>query len=168
MIFRLATKQDLFQIKNMYLNIVDKMAENNIYIWDSVYPCEFFENDIDNHALYIMLKGSEILAAFSLYSFHLGENSVQWNNNSKKVFYLDRLGVNISYSRTGIGSLMLLKAQETARNMGAEYLRLFVVNNNTPAISLYSKNGFIRAKGIYHEVIDSQCSFREYGYEIKL
>ncbi len=63
MIFRLATKQDLFQIKNMYLNIVNKMTENNIFIWDSTYPCEFLENDIDNHALYILLKGSEILAA---------------------------------------------------------------------------------------------------------
>ena len=168
MIFRLATKQDLFQIKNMYLNIVNKMTENNIFIWDSTYPCEFLENDIDNHALYILLKGSEILAAFSWYNSNLGAKSIQWSTNSNKVFYLDRLGVNISYSRAGIGSLMLLKAQETARNMGAEYLRLFVVTNNTPAICLYSKNGFTRAKGIYHEIIDSQCTFLEYGYEIKL
>src|SRR5699024_12053634 len=100
------------------------------------YPCEFLENDIDNHALYILLKGSEILAAFSLYNSNLGAKSIQWSTNSNKVFYLDRLGVNISYSRAGIGSLMLLKAQETARNMGAEYLRLFVVTNNTPTISL--------------------------------
>ena len=37
---------------------------------------------------------------------------------------------------------MLNKAIELSREMGAEYLRLFVVDENYPAINLYKKTGF--------------------------
>ena len=50
----------------------------------------------------------------------------------------------------------------------AEYLRLFVVDFNRPAINLYEKFGFKRVEGIYKEVIDEALSFNEFGYEIKL
>ena len=33
---------DLPQIKEVYTNIIEKMNENNIQIWDDIYPCEFF------------------------------------------------------------------------------------------------------------------------------
>lgn len=82
--------------------------------------------------------------------------------------YLDRLGVNINYSRKGIGSLMLKKAKETAKNLGAEYLRLFVVDINEPAIQLYIKNGFTRVTGVYDEVIDDDLILYEYGFEVAL
>lgn len=36
---------------------------------------------------------------------------------------------------------MFEKAKETAKELGAEYLRLLVVDNNKPAIHLYMKNG---------------------------
>ena len=63
---------------------------------------------------------------------------------------------------------MLAKAKETARTLGAKYLRLFVVDINIPAIQLYSKNEFTRVKGIYDERIDSDYILHQYGYEIQL
>ena len=60
------------------------------------------------------------------------------------------------------------KAKEVAQNCGAEYLRLFVVDINVPAIHLYIKNGFIRANGIYDEVIDKDLVLHEYGFEAAL
>lgn len=50
---------------------------------------------------------------------------------------------------------------------GAEYLRLFVVDINQPAIKLYMKNGFKRANGIYDEQIDEEIVLHEFGFEIK-
>ena len=67
------------------------------------------------------------------------------------MYYLDRLGVNKEYSNKGIDSYMLNKAKDISRNLGAEYLRLFVVDINKPAINLYIKNGFNKAKGIYEK-----------------
>ena len=50
------------------------------------------------------------------------------------------------------------------------YLDRFGVNTeyiNSPAISLYEKNGFIRAKGIFTDIIDDELVLHEYGYEIR-
>ena len=40
---------------------------------------------------------------------------------------------------------MIDKAKEIAKSLGNEYLRLFVVDINIPAIKLYIKNGFEKA-----------------------
>lgn len=166
--FRLAVMQDLPQMKKMYGNLIQNMNENRIPIWDDIYPCEFFEEDIINKRLYLMLDNTEILSAFALCESSSGENAVEWKDRSGKALYLERFGVNADYSRKGIGSLMLTKAKETAKTLGAEYLRLFVVDINAPAIHLYTKNGFTRVKGIYDEVIDADCVLRQYGYELQL
>ena len=60
------------------------------------------------------------------------------------------------------------KAKETAKKLGAEYLRLFVVDINEPAIQLYIKNGFIKRNGVYDEVIEDDLVLHEYGYEAAL
>ena len=49
----------------------------------------------------------------------------------------------------------------------AEYLRLFVVDINEPAVHLYRKNGFAQAEGIYEEKFDDFV-LREYGFEKRL
>ena len=38
---------ELPQIKEVYTNIIEKMNENNIQIWDDIYPCEFFFMNMD-------------------------------------------------------------------------------------------------------------------------
>ena len=45
---RLAEKNDLPQLKTMYEKIIDNMNKNNIQIWNEIYPCEFFQDDIQN------------------------------------------------------------------------------------------------------------------------
>ena len=137
--FRQAVLQDLPQLKDMYKRIIKDMNEQNIQIWDDIYPCEFFEDDIKNNQLYIFLNNEEIVSAFVLSNTNSGETAVEWNNNHAKAVYIDRLGVNVKYSRKGIGSLILDKAKEIAKTLDAEYLRLFVVDINIPAIQLYTK-----------------------------
>lgn len=97
-----------------------------------------------------------------------GENAVEWADRHAKALYIDRLGVNIKHSKKGIGSLTLEKAMGAARAFGAEYLRLFVVDINNPAIQFYIKNRFVRAAGVYNETFDDGFVLREYGYETKL
>ena len=120
----------------MYKQIIENMNEQNIQIWDDIYPCEFFEEDIKNNQLYILLNNEEIVSAFVLSNTNSGETVVEWNDKHAKAVYIDRLGVNVKYSRKGIGSLILDKAKEIAKTLDAEYLRLFVVDINIPAIQL--------------------------------
>ena len=63
---RLAVKNDLQNLKGIYEKIIDNMNKNNIEIWDEIYPCEFFQNDIENNSLYILTEGDDIVAAFAL------------------------------------------------------------------------------------------------------
>lgn len=166
--FRLAVMQDLAQIKSVYEYIIEKMNSEQIQIWDDIYPCEFFAEDIRNNRLYVLLDNDKVVSAFVLCDANSGEKSIEWQDNQCSALYLDRLGVNVNYSRMGIGSLMLEKAKETAKKLGADYLRLFVVDINEPAIRLYIKNGFIRGNGVYDEVIDDDLILHEYGFEVAL
>ena len=166
--FRLAVMQDLTQLKDMYKQIVKNMDANGIQIWDDIYPCDFLEEDIKNNRLYILLNNSEIISAFSLCDKNAGEKAVEWNDYHAKAMYIDRLGVNVRYSQQGKGSLMIDKAKRIAKTLGAEYLRLFVVDINEPAIQLYTKNDFVKVDGVYDEAFDDGFELHEYGYEIKL
>lgn len=166
--FRQAVMQDLPQLKDMYKRIIKNMNEQNIQIWDDIYPCEFFEDDIKNNQLYILLNNGEIVSAFVLSDTNSGETAVEWNDNHAKTVYIDRLGVNIKYLKKGFGSLMLDKAKEIAKTLNAEYLRLFVVDINIPAIQLYNKKEFIKVNGVYNEIFDDGFVLHEHGYEIKL
>ena len=166
--FRLAGMQDLLQLKDVYKQIIKNMDEQDIQIWDDIYPCEFFEEDIKNNQLYVLLNNGKIVSAFVLCKTNTGENAVKWKENPAEAFYIDRLGVNVKYLKKGIGGLMLDKAKEVAKTFGAEYLRLFVVDVNIPATQLYEKNGFLKADGVYDEAFDDGFVLHEFGYEIKL
>lgn len=163
---RLADIQDLSFLKEMYLRIVRNMEKQKLCIWDEVYPSEFIKADIEQRIFYVCEEEGLIKAAFSLCGSHAGESCVRWPNQSEKVVYMDKFGVNVDSLRQGIGGKALWEATVLARQKGAASLRLFVVDRNKPAIALYEKNGFVRAEGIYEERIDEELTFCEYGYEI--
>ena len=164
--FRLAEEKDLESIKNVFREIVADMYAHGLEIWDDVFPVEFFAGDIENSCLYILEDESAIVSAFSFHENAEGESCVRWNFPAKKVFYLGRFGVNVQYRHRGLAAEMLRRAANLAREKGADALRLFVVDENAPAIRLYEKCGFIRAEGVYKEEIDEELTLNEYGYEI--
>jgi len=164
---RLAVKNDLTRLKMMYREIIEHMDRNNIRIWDDVYPCEFFDGDITNQRLYVLTEGDEIAAAFALSESNAGESYLKWKDVKGKALYIDRFGVNVKYTRQGIGVLALTKAAELAKRVNAGYLRLFVVDINQPAINLYLKNGFKRVDGIYEQKVEETVLY-EYGFEKEL
>lgn len=169
--FRLAAMKDLPQIKSMYQHIVADLQKHNLTFWDEVYPRDFFEEDIQQNRLYVLLDHGDLLSAFALTAVHPGSQRVTWKNNQAKALYLERLGVHVAHARKGIASFMLANAMALAKQRGTEYLRLFVIDDNAPAIAVYERNGFARAEGIYRETIDMDgaiVSFQEYGYEIAL
>lgn len=165
---RLANIDDLPRLKDMYKNIVDKMNNNNISIWDETYPCEFFSNDILNSRLYLLTDNHEIVAAFVLSDSSDGESYMKWEKDNDKALYLERLGTNVNYSRQGIGGITIKHAIKLAKQDNAKYLRLFVVDINKPAINLYLKNGFKQVDGIYNQKMNDDVILREYGFEIEV
>lgn len=166
--FRLANIYDLPKLKVVYGRIIDNMNRNNIQIWDDIYPYEFFDDDIKNNCLYLLVEeNDDIVASFALSESNRGESHVKWENIHTRRLYLDRFAVNVDYLNRGIGSIMIKYAIGLTKQKGCKYLRLFVVDINKPAINLYLKNGFNKVDGIYEERIDDFV-LSEYGFEIEV
>ena len=165
--FRLAKKSDLTQLRDMYEKIIRQMNNNGIQIWNDIYPTIFFQDDIEKKRLYLLTKEKDIAAAFALCESNDGESYVTWKNPKEKAFYIDRFGVNVSYTGQGMGGLMLKKAMMLAKQKKAKYLRLFVVVINKPAINFYTKYGFKQVAGIYEEKFEDYILY-EYGFEIEI
>ena len=166
--FRLATTQDLPQILEMYGELVQRMQQQTAPIWDEVYPCCCLPDDIQFDRLYVLLENSRILSAFALCDAEAGADHVSWPNSDGRALYLTRLGVRTGKERSGIGSLMLEHAKAVAKAAGFDSLRLFVADQNLPAIRLYQKYGWNQASGIYRKQTDSNTVLCEYGFEIDL
>lgn len=164
---RLARPDDLSRLKMVYGRMIARMNEQNIRIWDEIYPCEFFQADIEQGRLYVLTEKEDIAAAFALCDTNAGAEAVQWKNARAQAVYIDRLGVNVDYREKGIGSAALRQAVLLAGKRNAQYLRLFVVDCNEPAIRLYLKNGFRRVDGTYDETIDGNLVLHELGFEIE-
>lgn len=166
--FRLAVYDDLEQVKSVFREIIRDMNNKGIDIWDDFYPVEFFKDDIKEKRLYLMLHENTVVSAFALYAREEDTEGLKWKNPANKALYLARFGVNPQYAGKGAGSMMLRKAKETAKNLGAESLRILVVERNKPAISFYEKNKLIKAHGMLHEEVDDGIVIHEYGYEAEL
>ena len=166
--FRLAEKQDLIEIIKMYKEVVKNMNANGLQIWDESYPFAFFESDIQNKQFYVLEEDNKIISAVAMCDKHIGENVGKWKNPNAKAFYLSRFAVDPDYLKQGIGSLMVSKVKEVAKELGAQYLRLFVVIINKRATQFYEKNGFRKVEGILDTFLDDGSILHEFGYEMEI
>ena len=164
--FRLAVPEDLPQLRAVFTEVIKDMYANGIPIWNDYYPCELFPEDIENGELYVLTDGGTIAAAFALGAENDGASAIGWENPEAKALYFDRFGVNVHYRRQGLGGAALGKAVETALQMGAEVLRLLVVDCTTPAIPFYLKQGCKQSEGVFCEEISEEVTLREFGFEI--
>ena len=166
---RLATKNDLPELKTMFDEIVSNMTKNGIDIWDEFYPYCTFANDIENNCLYVIENDSSIVAAFGLFDKFGGSDDFDWSNKHLPAMYIGRVGVNINYLNQGIGSYVLHIAETIAKDNKASHLRLLVVDYNKPAINLYLKNGYSQVPGEHIETFaEINTTLHEIGFEKKL
>ena len=160
-----AEAQDLAPIRATFSRLVDAMRRDGIMIWDDIYPNEIFAEDVEQGRLYVLYDGDTVVSAFALCCECSGQDAVEWREKDAYALYLFRLGVNVDYLRRGIGSLMIKESMRLTSELGAKYLRLFVVDSNKPAIDMYFKNGFWQAEGAYDQTIGDRC-LHEFGFEI--
>lgn len=164
---RLATEKDLPALHNLFASITRKLDSENICIWDEIYPDCAFPDDIKRKSLFVLEEGDRFISAFALCEPQEDEGSIVWENPTANGIYLFRFGVSPDCLNKGIGTYMLKEAERIAKERGGEYLRLLVVDYNTPAIIFYEKNGYGKAEGYYVKDQDGLI-LKEYGYELNL
>lgn len=164
---RLANNSDLPELKIMFKEIVEEMNNNGIKIWSDYYPYEMFKDDIKNKQLYVLVEDKKICATIGTFDNISGQECFEWADSTAKAMYIGRIGVNTRFLRRGIGSKAIAEAIKISKKKGCKYIRLTVTKENTPAIKLYEKNGFVRVKGEFHEYAESlNKTHIEYGYEL--
>lgn len=166
--FRIATPEDLAEVQALYRDLIEQMGEDNVVLWNKDYPHEAFEDDIALGRLFVLLDEGKIISAAALSPEHEGGRALAWEEAEAKAVYMERLGVHAAYGRRGIGRLMVQEAMRLAKLQDAEYLRLFVVVGNEPAIRLYESVGLTRVEGEFGLVVSDDVKINEFGFEIAL
>ena len=166
--YRLATVSDLEEIKDMYREIINETERLERPIWGNDYPVDFLHVDIENRRMYILLEDKRIVAAVALCNAIWDDSMVSYENPEEKAMYIERLAVRPDHWRKGLSRLIMEKAEETAVALGAGYLRLYVIESNRPAYSLYQKIGFQQIGGEYAIPVDEHFTLHTNVMEKRL
>ena len=167
---RLAEEGDLAEIQRVFKGIVAHMNATGVTIWNDVYPNDVFPEDIEARRLYLLTKNGEIVAAFALLEpfKDTAKSTVRWTEDGEDALYLYRLGVNADHLGKGYACLAMDYAKAITRARGRKYLRLYVVDTNTPAVKLYAKTGFITAPGTRCDDVATDVLLIESGFEARV
>lgn len=165
--YRPAVREDLPQLRTIYTEIYRSMEASGVFLWNEHYPYDAFAVDIEKGRLWLLCDGDNIAAAFVLDKYE-ETGGIAWEDDSAGAAVLMRLGVNPAYQKRSLGRECMRYAAELARARGCDYLRLYVVDSNTPAEQFYIRCGFRRAGGEHREHVDGiPGELTEYGYEIR-
>ncbi|WP_416326899.1 GNAT family N-acetyltransferase [[Eubacterium] hominis] len=136
---RLANSQDLLPLELMYQSIVKQMEQEGLAIWDDVYPCICFPQDVKKQELYVIREGRTYISAFVLSEAHEGQEDIMWEYPQARAFYIDRFGVNVAVRAKGMGMYTLQEAVKEVKKKGeilCDYLLLRIIKK--PSIYMRS------------------------------
>lgn len=144
--FELANEQDFEAVNRLARQVEAHHAQ-----WDPTlqptehpYPMDFFRQcikpeSIRENAIYVMRQGGAVVGYMRIYL---------WNTNSfvsakRTILSIDDLGVEESLRHRGIGTQMMTRLADLAKNeWGCHSIRLYVDAPNESAQAYYKKCGF--------------------------
>lgn len=139
--FRLAKKDDLDSVMDMFSAAIAEMSREGIEQWDSLYPDkDTLEDDIDNNQLFIGMLEDAIVSAYVLnqeYDEQYANGA--WKYPNSTFYVIHRLCVNPSYQNQRIGTLTLTHIENELRDKGIDTIRLDAYTLNPYAIKMYER-----------------------------
>ena len=144
--FRQGTIDDLNNICILIEAAIKTMEAQGIHQWDGLYPTrEDFVNDIINGTLYTVSEKRRLIAIYVISTEYDSEYlNGEWECNGETACIIHRLCVAPEVQNRGIGKMILNHIENQLQNKGVESVRLDVFSENSHAISLYEKSGYIR------------------------
>lgn len=138
---RLLTKNEIESVKNLYRDI----KCSSYTLWDENYPSEELINwDIERNGLYGVFDNNVLIAiSFLGERCEDGEDDFSWKDSFVKRGTFARIGVSPRYQNKGVGTLFVKFILDELKNCGFDGVRILVGTQNTNAIKLYSKFGFV-------------------------
>jgi ribosomal protein S18 acetylase RimI-like enzyme len=124
---------------------------------------------IEEGSMYLYKEQSVIVGAMSV-TMYQGEDyhAIEWSQqvSDDKVAVLHILAINPDYQKKGIGSEMVRKAINLAKEKGMQAIRLDALASNTPAHKMYERLGF-EYRGKQHLYAENTGWTDFYFFELK-
>lgn len=145
--FRQCKEDDFQRVNDFYRLVVKRLDETiNYPKWSDEHPSkEYIADAIKAGTQYICLDDDEIIGAVILNEnpdgyYEAGEWSVDLRRGEYLAVHV--LAVHPDCAHKGVGTYLVRGCVRTAKQGGYKAIRLDTVPENTPANSLYLKNGF--------------------------
>ncbi|GAA0735284.1 GNAT family N-acetyltransferase [Clostridium oceanicum] len=170
--FRLAEREDLDNIFDMFKDAINEMKKNGIDQWDNIYPDRnILEDDIAKKELYIGVSEDAVLSAYVL-NQECDEQYANgtWKYPNSTYYVIDRLCVNPKFQNKGIGTSTMEHIENEVGKMGIDTIRLDAFTLNPHAVKLYEKSGFSKVgftnwrKGKFHLMEKKINSFKGFNF----
>ncbi len=140
------TSIDLNKVLNLFKSAAEKIAKKNIDHWQywKNPPIEKInwvkEGILNNEFFFIKNAKKEVMGMIRI----LDKDLNYWGENNDRAKYIHSLVVTEEYEGYGIGSKVLQKIENDARNNNYNYLRLDCDSKNPKLCEYYNKQGFIK------------------------
>lgn len=157
---RLLTNKDIQDIQNLY----EYIKINTYTLWDKDYPSEeLIKWDIERNGLWGVFDNNFLIAiSFAGERCEDGEENFTWQDTFKKRGTFARIGVSPKYQNKGIGTYLVDFILNELKSQGFDGVRILVGTQNTNAIKLYSKFGFVNCGSI------ERYGHKYYLFELRL
>lgn len=156
---RKATFSDLDEIMDIIAKTIEDMEEAKNFQWNSAYPTrEIFAGDISDGDLYILETHTGKIGGLICINFDEQPeySGLDWSLDKRAVI-LHRLVVNSAARGQGIGTKLMMFAEQKAAEMGSDYLKSDTYSTNKQMNSLFRKMG-------YKYIGDTYFPGRELGF----
>lgn len=157
---RLLTNEDIQDIQKLYQDIKD----NTYTLWDKDYPSEeLIKWDIERNGLWGVFDDNSLIAiSYAGERCEDGEEDFTWQDTFKKRGTFARIGVSPEYQHKGVGTYLVDFILDKLRFQGFDGVRILVGAQNTNAIKLYTKFGFVNCGSI------ERYGHKYYLFELRL
>lgn len=139
---RKGTMSDLDAIEILVKEVIQDMENRGIHQWDDIYPTkDDFETDIQKDTLYVAEENGDLAGVYVInQDADDAYFELEWSSPAETACLLHRLCVSPKYQNKGVGSSIMAKVEELAKDMGYLSVRLDVFTENPGALHLYQKS----------------------------
>ncbi len=148
---RQAYQEDLSKAKKLTEACAVGMQQLGIFQWNAQYPSEEkLQHDIDHKELYVLEENNQIMGMIVLSEIMDEEYiPVSWLTPSEKNLYIHRLAIHPESWGKGYGQKLMDFAEEFARKLDFQSIRLDTFSLNQRNQKFYETRGYQKLKDIY-------------------
>jgi ribosomal protein S18 acetylase RimI-like enzyme len=149
--FRVANRQDLTEVIELYSDAVRRMESQGIDQWDAAYPdYDTLFGDIQKQEMYLLIQDDRILSAVVLNEEQDPQyQTAGWKHPGGKIAVIHRLCVKPSEQGKSLGKKTVLLAEQELLRQEYDSVRLDAFPKNSVALKLYSSLGYQKTGEVF-------------------